>query len=377
MASKEVVVLGVGVTKFGRVTGRGLVDMAREAGLMALKDAEVDFRDIQIGFCAHCNQPLGTGMECFAQLGMTGIPVTNVEMACGSQVRGVMLAADMIAAGAYDMALVIGVEKMPRGMVPLLGDLADMSYGFLMGIMPLPGTYAMLAQRHMHEYGSKREHFAKAAEKAHRNGSLNPNATYQDVYTLEDIMNSRMIADPITMLMCSANADGATATVVCSKEKAKQYTTEPMLLVGWAGGTPMYVKGEAAGLAEGPTEFLGKQVYEMSGLGSQDVKVAQMHDAFSPGEIFALEQLGFCPHGEGGSFVWEGKTEIGGKIPVNTDGGLVSCGHPVGATGGRMIAELCWQIRGTAGQRQVPGNPSVGLLHNQGLGGTNVMMFKM
>jgi acetyl-CoA acetyltransferase len=373
---REVAIVGVGVTKFGRVTGRGLTEMAREAGLKALKDAGAEFRDIQVGFCAHCNQPLGTGQECFSQLGMSGIPVTNVEVACASHSRGVMLAADMISGGAYDMALVVGVEKMPRGMVPV-GDPSEMSYGFKLGIMPMPGAYAMRCQRHMHDYGTKPEHFGKAAEKAHRNGSLNPNATYQDVFTLDQIMNSRMIADPITMFMCSANADGATATVLCSKEKAKQYTNKPLWLIGWAGGTPMYVKGEEGGLAEGPTEYLSKQVYEMSGMGQEDVDVVQVHDAFSPGEIFAMEELGFCAHGEGGPFVWEGNTEIGGKIPVNTDGGLSSCGHPIGATGGRMIAELCWQLRGTTGQRQVPGDPKVALLHNQGLGGTNVMMFKM
>ena len=376
MTKREVVILGVGATKFGRVTGRPLVEMAREAGLMALKDAGVDFRDVQVGFCAHCNQPLGAGADCFAQLGMTGIPVTNVEVACASHSRGVMQAADIIAGGLYDMALVVGVEKMPRGMVPL-GDPTEMSYGLRLGIMPMPGAYAMMVQRHMHDYGSTREQFAKTAEKAHRNGSLNPNATYQDVFTLEEIMNSRMISDPITMLMCSANADGATATVVCSKEKAKKYTSKPMYLVGWAGGTPMYVKGEDAGLAEGPSEYLGKKVNEMSGMGPKDVNVAQMHDAFSPGEIFGLEELGFCPHGEGGPFVWEGNTEINGKVPVNTDGGLVSCGHPIGATGGRMIYELAMQLRGQAGKRQVPGKPRAALLQNQGLGGTNVMMFKM
>jgi len=375
MAEKEVVILGVGLTKFGRITGRSPMAMAREAGLMALKDAGVDYKDIQIGFCAHCNQPIGAGTECFAELGMTGIPVTNVELACASQSRGVMLAADMIAAGVYDMAMVIGVEKMPRGMVPIIGEPSDMPYPFLLGLMPMPGAYAMLAQRHMHLYGTKREHFAKAAEKGHRNGSLNPNATYQDVYTLDDVMNSRMIADPITLYMCSANADGATATVVCSKEMAKKYTTKPVLLTGWAGGTPMYEKGGGM-LAEGPTEMLGHKVYEMSGLGSEDVNVMQVHDAFSPGELFTVEELGFCPKGEGGSFVWEGNTEINGKIPVNTDGGLVSCGHPIGATGGRMIAELSWQLRGEAGPRQVK-DAKVALLHNQGLGGTNVMIFKM
>jgi len=373
---KEVVILGVGVTKFGRVTGRSLTDMAREAGRMALKDAGVDYRDIQIGFCSHCNQPLGTGMECFAQLGMTGIPVTNVEVACASQTRGVVLAADLIAAGAYDMALVIGVEKMPRGMVPT-GDINEMPYMFRVGIMPMPGIYAMQCQRHMYQYGTKPEHFAKAAEKTHRNGSLNPNATYQDVFTLEQIMGSRMIADPITMLMCSANGDGATATVICSREKARKYTNKPVRLVGWAAGNPAYSEHESSALAEGPTEALGRKVYEMSGIGPRDVNVVQLHDAFSPAEIFTIEELGLCPEGEGGPFVWEGNTEIDGRLPVNTDGGLVSCGHPIGATGGRMIAELSWQLRGTAGKRQVPGNPTAALLQNQGIGGANVMMFAM
>jgi acetyl-CoA acetyltransferase len=378
MKEKAVAILGVGVTKFGRKTGRDLYGMAQEAGLKALKDAGVSFRDIQIGFCAHVNQPTGAGQQCFARLGMTGISVTNVEVACASQTRGVMLAADMIAAGAYDMALVIGVEKMPPGMVPFKGDLMDYPYELMTGIMPMPGIYSLQAQRHMHDFGTKPEHFGKIADKNHRNSSLNPNATYRDIFTLEQIMSSRMIADPITMLMCSANADGATATVVCSQEKAKKYTTKPLLMVGWAGGTPTYVKGEImAGFAEGPTAYLGQKVYEMSGIGPKDVKVAQMHDAFTPGELFTTEELGLCPHGEGGPFVWEGNTEIGGKIPINTDGGLTGCGHPIGATGGRMIAELCWQLRGTAGQRQVPGNPKVALLHNQGLGGTNVMMFKM
>jgi acetyl-CoA acetyltransferase len=374
---KEAVILGVGMTRFGRVTGRAIVDMAREAGLMALKDAGVDYRDIQIGFCSHCLQPMGAGMESFAQLGMTGIPVTNVEVACASHTRAVILAAEMIAAGAYDLALVIGVEKMPRGGIPW-GDRSDMPYEYLTGILPMPGIYAIQAVEHIHKYGTKPEHFAKAAEKAHRNGSLNPNATYQEVCSLEEIMNSRMICDPITMLMSSANADGATATIVCSTEKAKSYTTKPIRLVGWASGNPMYERGKPNNpLPEAPNEYLSKRVYEMAAIGPKDVKILQLHDAFSAAEIFLLEELGFCPHGEGGFFVWQGHTEISGKIPVNTDGGLISCGHPIGATGGRMIAELCWQLRGTAGERQVSGNPRVAMLQNQGIGGGNIMMFKM
>jgi acetyl-CoA acetyltransferase len=376
MAEKEVAILGVGLHKFGRQLGKSCEHMGREAGLMALKDNRVDFKDIQIGFCGHCNQPLGTGLHTFSELGMTGIPITNVEVACASSSRGVILGADLIAAGAYDMCMVIGVEKMPRGMVPgLVGDISDASYEHILGLVVMPGTYSMMANRHSYLYGTKREHFAQAAVKAHRNGSLNPLATYQEVYTLEEVMNARMIADPITVYMCSANCDGASAVILCSKEKAKQYTAKPVLLVGWAQGTPIYHQGDAA-LSEGPTELLAQKAYEMAGVGPEDIDVAQIHDAFSPGEIFSAEKLGFCPEGEGGPFIWEGNTEINGKIPINTDGGLVSCGHPIGATGGRMITELTWQLRGQAGPRQVE-NPKVALLQNAGLGGMNVMIFKI
>jgi acetyl-CoA acetyltransferase len=374
---KEVVILGVGMTKFGRVTGRPLVEMAREAGLMALKEAGVEYGEVQAGFCSHCLQPLGTGMECFAQLGMTGIPVTNVEVACASQTRGVVLAADMIAAGVYDMVLVIGVEKMPRGGIPW-GDRTDMGYEYLTGILPMPGVYATQAVEHMHRYGTRPEHFGKAAEKARRNGSINPDATYKDVYTLDEIMNSRMICDPLTLLMSSANADGATATLLCSPEKARRYTAKPVRMTGWAAGNPMFEEGKPNNpLPEAPNELLAKKVYEQSGVGPKDVNVLQLHDAFSAAEIFLLEELGFCAHGEGGPFVWEGNTEIGGKIPVNTDGGMIGCGHPIGATGGRMIAEQYRQLKGQAGKRQVPGGPRVAMVHNQGIGGGNVMMLSV
>ena len=373
--AREVVVLGVGMTKFGRMTGRQPKDMAREAGRMALKDAGVQYNEIEMAFCGKVNMPMGTGADCFGELGMTGIPVTNIEMACNSQTRSVMLAADMIAAGAYDMCMVIGVEKMPRGMVPLGSDISDMPYDFVMGLAPFPATYAMMANRHMHLYGTKPEHFAQAAVKAHKNGSLNPNAAYQEVYTIEEVLNARLVADPITLYQCSANADGATATIICSAERAKQYTTKPIFLCGWAGGSPIHIKGEPM-LIEGSVEIVGGKAYERAGLGPKDVKVAQVHDAFSPGEIIAIEQLGFCTTGEGGPFVWEKNTEISGKIPINTDGGLVSCGHPIGATGGRMIFELISQLRGEAGPRQVE-KPNVALLENAGLGGLTIEMFKL
>lgn len=367
---KEVVILGVGMHKFGRFPEKPVKDLGREAALVALKDAGVAFKDIEMGFCGHVLQAVGTGMETFAELGMTGIPVTNVEVACASSSRGVMLAAEMIAAGVYDLCLVIGVEKMQRGLIQLGGE---PDYADLMGLRVMPGAYALKARKHMELYGTKREHFARVSVKAHRNGCLYPYGQYQQAMTLEEVMNSRMIADPITLYECSPTSDGASAVVVCSKKKARQYTTQPVLLVGWAGGTPQYVKGEVE--SEGPTVMLAEKAYHMAGVGPQDIDVAQVHDAFSPGEVLTVEELGFCPEGKGGPFVWEGNTEINGKIPVNTDGGLLSRGHPIGATGGAMIAEITWQLRGQAGARQAK-DAKVALLHNAGLGGMNVMIFR-
>ncbi|MDY6836300.1 MAG: thiolase family protein [Chloroflexota bacterium] len=378
MPDKEVVVLGVGVTKFSRDPGN-VVNMAREAGLMALKDAGVKPMDIEMGFCAHCNQMLGTGMMVFNELGIYQIPVTNVECACASASRGALLGANMIVAGAADLILVVGVERMPRGLVPMVGELPDpkdMPVEFVLGLMPMPGAYALMARRHMGLYGTTAEHWAKCAEKSHRNSTMNPNAVYQQAFTLEEVMNSRMIADPITMYMCSANANGATAVVLASTEKAKQYTTNPVKLVGWAGAMPKFDPDDPE-MEDCDVRWAAKKAYDMAGMGPKDMQVCQVHDAFSPGEILVVEKLGLCPEGEGGPFVWEGNTEITGKIPVNTDGGLVSCGHPIGATGCRMIAEISWQMRGMAGQRQIPTPPKAGILDNAGAGGGNIMIMKM
>ena len=372
MAKRDVVVLGVGLHPFGRHPDKGLSDFARVAALEALKDAGVEFKDIEAGFCGRVYQNVGGGARAFAELGMTGIPVTNVEVACASSSRAFMLAADAIAGGIYDLALIIGVEKMGRGM--LGGGEMEVPYQALMGMFLMPGAYALMAQRHMYEYGTKPEHFAKVSVKAHKNAVHNPYAHYQQEMTLEDVLNSRLIADPITLYQCCPTSDGASAVVLASAEKAKQYTGKPVYLRAWEGATPMYVKGEPE-LMEGPTSLIADKCYEKAGLGPEDIDVAQVHDAFTPGEIFTVEHLHFCPEGEGGPFVWEGNTEIGGKIPVNTDGGLLSRGHPLGATGGAMITEITRQLRGEAGVRQVEGAKTA-MMQNAGIGGVNVLIFQ-
>lgn len=371
--SGRVVVLGVGLHPFGRHPEKSVGDLARVAALAALKDAGVEFKDVEAGFCGHVGQGVGTGLRTFGQVGMTGIPITNVELACASSSRAAMLAADAIGGGLYDLAMVIGVEKMQRGLLTGVGG-REFGYNEAMGINLMPALYAMWAQQHMHLYGTKPEHFAKVSEKAHRNGALNPNAQYQKAIGLEEILSSRMIADPITLYECSPTTDGASAVVLASERAARKYTRRPVYLETWVGGTPRYEPGESE-ISEGPNTLLARQAYERAGVGPEDIDVCQVHDAFAPGEVFLVEELGFCAKGEGGPFVWEGNTEIRGKIPVNTDGGLLSRGHPIGATGGAMIAELTYQLRGQAGPRQVP-EAKVALLHNAGIGGVNVMVLK-
>ncbi len=373
----RVVILGVGLHPFGRFPEKAPEDLAREAALAALKDAGIEYKDVEAGYCGWVMSRPGLGLRLFSELGQTGIPVTNTELACASSSRGAMLAADAISAGMYDVCLVIGLEKMMRGLIPGAGAGGGAGGGYqtMMGMFLMPGAYAMMARRHMHLYGTTRQQFAQVSVKSHKNAVHNPYAQYRTLLTLEEILSSRMIADPITLYQCCPTSDGASSVVLCSEEKARQYTTKPVFLTGWDGATPIYSRDEAE-LSEGPTEVLAKKVYERAGAGPQDVNVAQVHDAFTPGEVLTVEKLGFCKPGEGGPFVWEGNTEITGSKPVNTDGGLLSRGHPMGATGGAMITEITRQLRGQAGARQVPNDPKVGILHNAGIGGVNVMIFE-
>jgi len=367
----RVVVLGVGLHPFGRFPEKSTSDLGRTAALEAMKDAGVTYGDIQAGYCGRVIASSGVGLNIFEELGSTGIPVTNIEVACASSSRAAELAATAIKAGEYDMCMVVGVEKMPRGMLDLgRGGGGGLSFAGAMGLALLPGEYAQQAQRHMALYGSKPEHFAQVSVKSHKNGCLNPNAQYQVQLTLEEVMNSRMVADPITLYQCCPTSDGASAVILCSEETARRYTTKPVFLVASMGATPIYTPGEVE-LSEGPTAWLAKKVYERAGLGPEHVDVAQCHDAFTPGEVLTVEKLGFCKQGEGGVFVWEGNTEITGKKPMNTDGGLLSRGHPMGATGGAMITEIARQLRGEAGPRQVA-NAKVGMIHNAGVGGIQV-----
>lgn len=372
---REVCIVGVGLHKFGRWPEKDVTDMGREAIQAALEDAGLEFKDIEAGWCGRVINVNGTGERVFAELGQHGILIDNVEKACASSSTAARLATWAVAAGFYDVVLAIGVEKMERGLVVKVTDESLASYSQLMGMVIMPGAYAMRARNHMEQYGSTPEMFAQVAVKSHKNGALNPYAQYQTSLTLEEVLNARMIADPITLYQCSPTTDGASAAVICAREVAHRFRGKPITIAGWSSGTPAYSRtGVGGDVAEGLMAKLANEAYERAGVGPEDIDLCQVHDAFSPGEVFGVEELGFCPPGEGGRYIWEGKADINGEHPVNTDGGLESRGHPMGATGIAQLTEIVRQLRGEAGPRQVPGDPKVGLTHNVGASGCNVFV---
>lgn len=374
-AGEWVVVLGVGLHPFGRFPTLSLEDLAREAALAALDDAGLTFEQIEaayLGRVGGTGPPVGVGMRVFGELGQHGIPITNVELACGSSSRALMLAADAIRAGSAETAMVIGAEKMDRGMLRVGGQ-DNEGYATLMGLNVMPAAYGMMAQRHMAEYGTRPEHFAQVSVKSHRNAIHNPYAQYRVAITLDEVLASRMVCEPLTLYQCCPTSDGASAVVLCSESFARTRTNAPVRLLAWAGGSPVYAP-ERPPQGEGPTGLVARRAYAAAAIGPEDIDVTQVHDAFTPGEILTIEELGYVRPGEGGPFVWEGGTEITGRCPVNTDGGLLSRGHPMGATGGAMVTEIVRQLRGQAGARQVEG-ARTGLVQNAGIGGVNVLIF--
>jgi acetyl-CoA acetyltransferase len=362
---REVVIAGVGLHPFGRFPERTAEDLARSAVLEAFKDAAIGYRHIQAAYFGHVYyQGMSLGESVLREFGLTGIPIFNIENACSSSSTAFELAFWAVAMGIYDVVLTFGAEKVPRGPVSIT---AEDSPQRLLGTDHMMASYALRARRYMEEFGAPVEAFAHVAEKAHRNAAHNPYAQYQRVFTLQEILNSRMVAEPLTLYQCCPTSDGAAAAVICAKEVASKYSFEPKRLVSIAGlgiKTSDYEDRKGEHLI---TVRTSKEAYEMAGVGPEDVDVVQVHDAATNAGIFQLEGLGLVERGKGWVLELEGQTEIGGKVPTNTDGGLQAMGHPLGATGIRMLHELVTQLRGEAGMRQVKG-PRIGIAENSGAG---------
>jgi benzoylsuccinyl-CoA thiolase BbsB subunit len=362
---KDVAVIGVGMTKIGKFPDRMLSSIGREAVLAAIKDAGVPPKEIQAAYSGTLVGGSLLGQRIFKDLGMTGMPINNMENACSSGSSALREAWLGVASGLYDMVIAVGSEKLSAlggGTLPLEKEDLEANEGMVM-----PALYAMRARRYMADYGATPEHLAKVVVKSRRCASKNPYAQFNKETTVEEVLNSRMIADPITLFQCCPTGDGAAAAVICSLDKARQYTSQPILIKGSVLVSGRFTNGFRDMTTPEITVRASKLVYEMAELGPEDINVAEVHDAFSIAELLYYEALGFCRRGEAPKLIDEGITDINGRIPVNPSGGLISKGHPTGATGLVQSVEIVWQLRGQAGVRQVS-NAKAGLTHCTGGG---------
>lgn len=366
---REVAVAGVGMTKFARYEDKESYDLGREAIIKALDDADMEWKNIQAAFCGSVYQGTASGHKAVSQIGLTGIPIVNIENACSSSGSAFRLAYQSIAAGFYDICLVVGFEKSPRGFIP---SSAWREWERYMGFNVQPANYALGVALYMERYAIALEQFAKVTVKNRKNAVLNPYAKFQKEVTVEEVLTSRMISTPLRLLNCCPIADGAVASILCSKDKLKSKSkiitvAASVLTSGTYGFSES--KGGCSASTQNPDlcGLSAKQAWEMSGYGPEDMDLVQAYDTVGPGELWSIENLGFCQVGKAAHLLEEGAFDIGGKLPVNTDGGLIGRGHPLGATALAQVVEVVRQLRGEAGPRQIA-MAKIGLCHSMGAG---------
>jgi len=397
-------VVGVGMTKFEKPETRDWQywDMAREAGTNALTDAGITYDAVEQVPVGYCFQASTAGQRAAYELGLSGVPVYNVNNNCATGATALMLARQFVEGGASDCVLALGFEKMARGALgggagggdgegggggdgggfkasPVARHYGVMAarHGFEM-TPPTAQIFGNAAREHMERYGTTEAQLAAVGAKNHRHSANNPYAQFQEAYTVDEILAARTVHSPLTKLQCSPTSDGAAAAVVVSErfverhglgERAVEIVAQAMTTdteESFASGSCIDVVGQPMSRAA------ARQVYESAGLGIEDVDVVELHDCFSANELLTYEALGMCEPGESGKLVESGATTYGGRWVVNPSGGLISKGHPLGATGIAQVAELTWQLRGEAQARQVA-RARVGLAHNIGLGGAAVV----
>ncbi|MFG2221936.1 lipid-transfer protein [Streptomyces sp. NPDC048644] len=386
-------IVGVGMTKFEKPESRDWQywDMAKEAGGKALADAGIGYETVEQVPVGYCNQASTAGQRAAYELGLTGAPVYNVNNNCATGATALMMARQFVEAGVNDCVLALGFEKMQRGALGGGADSKDFAtspvarhYGLMAqthGFEMTPPTaqiFGNAAREHMDRYGTTVEQLAAVGAKNHRHSAHNPNAQFQDVYTVGEILESRTVHRPLTKLQCSPTSDGSAAAVVASERFVRAHGLQEQAVE--IAGQAMTTDTEESFASGSCIDVVGKPVsraaarlaYEASGLGIEDVDVIELHDCFSVNELLTYEALGMCGDGESGKLAADGATTYGGRWVVNPSGGLISKGHPLGATGLAQAAELVWQLRGTAGERQVAG-ARTGLAHNIGLGGAAVV----
>ena len=379
---RPVAVIGIGKTAFGAFPDRDLRSLAVEAGEKALADAHVSPSKVEAFYLGNFAGPSFVGQNHLAPyiagaMGITGVPATRFEAACASSGSAFFHAVSAVGAGLYDVVMIGGVEKMTSQTTPkvteILAGAGDMAGEGRAGAT-FPALFAMIARRHMYQYGTTREMLAAVAVKNHANGAKNPQAHMKKVITMEQALAGKPIAEPLTVYDCSLISDGAAAVIIAPLERAAEFTGKAVRVLGIAQTSDQV----ALDHKEDITTFkavreAGEKAYKMAGLGPNDIQFAEMHDCFTIAEIIACEDLGFVKKGDGGRYALEGCTALTGPRPVNTSGGLKAKGHPVGATGVGQICDIAMQIRGEAGERQIERH-SIGLAQNLGGSGATAVV---
>jgi acetyl-CoA acetyltransferase len=361
----DVYVIGIDMIRFGRFPDRTVPQLAAEAALLALDDCGLSIGSIQALYCGNhgeANKLIGQRM--LREIGMTGMPVVNVANACATGATAFREGVIAIRAGLYDLVLAVGVEQMGKG---LLG--APVTVGFnpegAIGSTTTPSMFALVGSEYSRKYGTTFEQFAKVSVKNHHHGTLNPKAMYQVETPLEQVMGAEMISYPNTKLMCSVNVDGSAAAVLASEAAVKRLGLMKQAVrvrASELASDPFDVRDLATTDFNRVTQLAARAAYEAAGLGPESIDLVELHDCFATAELVHYENLELCAPGEAGAMIDAGETTLGGRIPVNMSGGLLSKGHPLGATGIANIYEVVTHLRGAAGTRQVEG-ARIGMTH--------------
>ncbi|HTO06495.1 MAG TPA: lipid-transfer protein [Myxococcota bacterium] len=387
---RKVFVVGVGMTKFEKPGSKewDYPDMGREAGQKALADAGIPFSEVEQAAVGYCYGDSTCGERAFYELGLSGIPIYNVNNNCSTGSTALFMAKQFIEGGLAECAMALGFEKMEKGSLGIkyTDRTTPMDKHFKLmvaerGFAKAPGAPQMFGNaglEHMERYGTTAEQFAKIGWKNHKHSVNNPYSQFQDEYTLAQILEAPTVYGPLTKLQCCPTSDGGAAAVLASEDFVKKHKLESKAveIVGMAMATDLPSTFDEKSMIKlvgfDLTQKAAGKVYQQSGLGPENVDVVELHDCFSCNELITYEGLGLCPVGKGGEFVDSGANTYGGKVVVNPSGGLISKGHPLGATGLAQCSELTWQLRGQADKRQVAG-AKVALQHNLGLGGAAVV----
>ena len=387
---RKVYVVGVGMTKFEKPNSKewDYPDMAKEAGEKALADAGVAYDLIEQACVGYCYGDSTCGQRAVYTLGLTGIPIYNVNNNCATGSSALFMAKQFIEGGLADCVLALGFEKMEKGSLgskytdrtnPMDKQFMVMNDLRGIGAAPVaPQFFGNAGREHMERYGTTAEHFAKIGWKNHKHSVNNPYSQFQDEYSLEQIKAAPMVWDPLTKLQCCPTSDGAGAAILASEDFVRTHglQAKAVEILGMAMASDFKStfdeKSSIKLVGSDMTKAAARRVYEQSGFGPENVDVVELHDCFSANELITYEALGLCPEGKAGEFIDSGANTYGGKVVVNPSGGLISKGHPLGATGLAQCAELNWQVRGQADKRQVK-DAKIALQHNLGLGGVAVV----